>query len=357
MELFELPLEQCTHLTHLCKHICHEHQYSYKNFKRQVYKLFETDLGKVWSRRRKIFRVLRDYGKSDQRTEGWLQKRSEMITASEVSKAFRSATPSARYELLCSKVKPRDTSGTGPIAACLWGTQFEPIAKNIYSDIQGGADILDVSCVQHRIHTFLGASPDGIVLTKDPTDIRWGRLVEFKCPISRQFSQESAVPDYYYHQMQLQMECTGIDECDYVEIQFKTCTQTQYKNYTKTPYKGIFVVYDNGQIAYKDDKEDFKQWKQSLEGDEYRIVYWTLENIRIKNIKRDFDWLEKHIDELREFWKIVHECRADPSKMEHYVPQTGRRDVPSESLLVDVLSQEPEANLSSGRTMILRLDE
>ncbi|NBR60540.1 hypothetical protein EB118_04055 [bacterium] len=358
MELFQLSLEYSTHLNRLCKQICRENNYSYTRYKKHVYKLLETEeVGKLWCRRRKIFRVLRDYGKADQRTDGWLQKRSEMITASEVSKAFHTATPAARYELLTSKVTPKDRGNGASITACLWGTQFEPIAKKIYSDIQGGAEVVDVSCVQHPAYKFLGASPDGIVLTKDPLDIRWGRLVEFKCPISRQFTQESAVPDYYYHQMQLQMECTGIDECDYVEVQFKTCTQTQYKNYNESPYKGIFAVHDDGKITYKEDEEDFKKWKNSLEGDEYRIIFWTLGNIRIKNIKRDFLWLKTHLKDLQEFWSIVQECRKDPSKMEQYVPQTARRDAPSESLLVDVSNPEPAVSLSSGNTMILRLDE
>lgn len=139
MELFQLSLEYSTHLNRLCKQICRENNYSYTRYKKHVYKLLETEeVGKLWCRRRKIFRVLRDYGKADQRTDGWLQKRSEMITASEVSKAFHTATPAARYELLTSKVTPKDRGNGASITACLWGTQFEPIAKKIYSDIQGG---------------------------------------------------------------------------------------------------------------------------------------------------------------------------------------------------------------------------
>jgi putative phage-type endonuclease len=187
-----------------------------------------------------------------------------MITASEVTKAFSAATPSGKRELLLRKLEGPKTEGGGPIGACLWGTQFEPLAKKIYGDMQGGAEIVDTSCVQHPVYGFLGASPDGIVLTKDPLDYRWGKLVEFKCPISRVFTQTSTIPDAYYHQMQMQMECTGIHKCDYVEMQFKTGTQTAWRAST-SPYKGVLAVYDNGKIVYMPDEERTpNEWKKTL---------------------------------------------------------------------------------------------
>lgn len=357
MDIFNMPIENCTHLTNLIKFVALERGYSFTKYKRYIHTLLSTtDLGKLWTRRRRIFRILRDYGKADQRSDAWLQKRSEMITASEVTKAFKNATSSSRYELLISKINPKEQGikSSSGIVACTWGTQFEPIIKDIYGNIRN-ADVIDTTCVRHPKYTFLGASPDGIVLTKNVIDIQWGKLVEFKCPISRHFTQESPIPDYYYHQMQLQMECTGIDECDYVEAQFKTCTGTQYKD-SSASYKGIFAVYDDGKIEYKPPETDFRIWKNTLNGDEYRIVYWTLEKLCIKVVKRDFNWMNDHLEELQEFWKTVEECRKDPSKINLYVPQTARRDVPSESLLVDVQSLEPEVDLSSGHTMKLRLD-
>jgi putative phage-type endonuclease len=245
-----------------------------------------------------------------------------MITASEITKAFKTASPSARKELLMRKLDgPKPAGDSGPIAACLWGTQFEPLAKEIYGDIQGGADIVDTTCVVHPVHKFIGASPDGIVLTKNKMDPRWGKLVEFKCPISRKFTQESAIPDAYYHQMQLQMECCNIDECDYVEMQFKTVGRTEW-NTTDSPYKGAMVVYDDGRISYKEKQEDPDAWKSKIEGDEHRVVWWILANIRIENVPRENGWMTKHIDEFKDFWNMVQECRQDPSKIESYIPST-----------------------------------
>jgi len=354
MEVFELPLDACTHLTHRIKKICRDRGYDYRNYKAQVYRLLATDLGKVWTRRRSIFKVLRDYGVADQRSDSWHLRRSEMMTASEITTAFKTASPSARKELLMRKLDGPKTNDGGPITACLWGTQFEPIAKEIYGDIQGGAEIVDTTCVVHPVYPFLGASPDGIVLTRDKMDPRWGKLVEFKCPISRKFTQESAIPDGYYHQMQMQMECCNIDECDYVEMQFKTCGRTEW-NATDSPYKGVLVVYDDGKIVYKPKEEDADEWKAKIEGDEHRVVWWYLGNIRIDNVPRDPRWLTDHIQEFRDFWEMVMVCRADPSKIEHYIPPTAPPEPQSAPPSEACANPAPENALSSGRTMKLLL--
>lgn len=352
MELFELPLENSTHLTTQLKNIAIQNGYSYKRFKRAVYKLLETDFGRVWQRRRKILRLLRIYGKADQRTNEWLQRRSEMITASEVTKAFKTASPSLRKELLQKKVAPNKNDGVMN-TACTWGNQFEPIIKKIYGDLFD-AEIVDTTCVRHPTYSFLGASPDGIVFTKKPSP-NWGKLVEFKCPFSRKFTQESPIPDEYYHQMQMQMECTGLDECDYVEAQFKTTTQTLWRA-SSSPYKGVFAIYDNGTIDYMDNSVEFASWKKTLQGDEYRIIYWTLENLRITNVKKELGWIETHIGDLLEFWNIVKECRDDPSKTEHYMNQIGQRDVPSACPLETCENPVPSDGLSSGHKKTLRLE-
>ena len=354
MEVFELPLDACTHLTHRIKKICRHHQYNYRNYKAQVHRLLETDLGKVWARRRAIHRVLRDYGIADQRSDSWHLRRSEMMTASEITKAFKTASPSARKELLMRKIEGQKLGDGGPIAACLWGTQFEPLAKEVYGDIQGGADIVDTTCVVHPVYKFLGASPDGIVMTRDKLDSRWGKLVEFKCPISRKFTQDSAIPDAYYHQMQMQMECCNIDECDYVEMQFKTCGRTEW-NTTESPYKGVLVVYDDGRIEYKPKDEDPDSWKSKIDGEEHRIVWWLLANIRIENVLRDPRWLPDHIQEFKDFWEMVLDCRRDPSRIEHYIPPTAPPEPPEPAPSVPGASRARESALSSGRTMIIHL--
>ena len=367
MEIAEgvFKLVDCvTRLNRRIRQVCSEKGYSYTQAKREMHTLMHDvpEIAKIWIRRRTIKRLLKLYGKADQRTDAWLLKRGEMITASEVCKAFASATPSARKEMLMRKVYPKESAAQGgpSMTACLWGTQFEPIAKEIYESLQGGAKVVDTTCVVHPKYPFLGASPDGIVLMKNLLDPDWGKLVEFKCPISRKFTQDTAIPDAYYHQMQMQMECTGIDTCDYCEMQFVRCNQTDWRAST-SPYKGVLAVYDSGVIVYKPQDDVLLEWKKTLTDDEYRLVFWTLENIRIEAVPKDPRWLDTHLADLQAFWAMVQECRADPSKMETYIQKTDPPCAPSETLVVEVArpveTPATAGGSSTGRTMILRLDD
>jgi len=241
------------------------------------------------------------YGANDQRTDAWHAKRGEMVTASEVYGVFGS--PSARRDVMMRKLEPRP-QGDGPgIPALLWGTRFEPVAKQIYED-RTKCTITDVSCVQHPIHTFLGASPDGLICPNDPTDLnRYGRLVEFKCPISR--VEKPEIPPGYVHQMQMQMECTGIDECEYVEFRFKHVNYNEWVH--SQDKKGFFVVYDDGRVVYDTEEES----------DDCQRVYWILNSIKEDFVPKDPTWLPNHLEGLTQFWNEVLEHRKNktlPSK-------------------------------------------
>lgn len=215
-----------------------------------------------------------------------------MITASEVYGVF--GTDASRREVMMRKLVPR-AQGDGPgIPALLWGTRFEPIAKRIYEE-RTNCSITDVSCVQHPIHAFLGASPDGLIVCEDRK--RYGRLVEFKCPISRKPTEE--IPAGYVHQMQMQMECTGIDECEYVEFRFR---QVNYNEWAKsTDPKGFFHVYEDSRVEYDTDAT----------GEDYQTIYWVLGSIQEKFVPRDPTWMSRHLDGLRAFWDEVVEHRKN----------------------------------------------
>ena len=291
------------HFIHFCRSL--EPGLSHRKAKRLVHTcartLFEGDLGKLWLRDRAYERVLRLYGANDQRTAQWHTKRGEMITASEVYKIF--STPEARKELLIRKLEPAlPSEGSGAIPALLWGTRFEPVAKKIYEQ-RTNCKILDVSCVQHPIHSFLGASPDGLIVPMNGDEKRYGRLVEFKCPMSR--IEKPEIPVAYIHQMQMQMECTGIDECEYVEFRFK---QVSFNDWMKSTIKekGCFAVYDDGKVVY--DVENIP--------DDGQVVYWILQSIKEDFVPKDPKWLSDHIDQLKSFWDEVVEHRKNGTKPE-----------------------------------------
>jgi putative phage-type endonuclease len=223
-----------------------------------------------------------------------------MITASEVYKIF--GTEEARREVMMKKLETPDTTPSyNPIPALMWGTRFEPVAKKIYEE-RTKCNIIDVSCAQHPIYPFLGASPDGLIVPNDDNPRRYGRLVEFKCPMSRAMKDE--IPVAYVHQMQMQMECTGIDECEYVEFRFKQLNYTEWEKSKET--KGCFGVYDDGRVVY-----DVTEHPEDCQ-----VVYWILASIKQDFVPKDPKWLPEHIEQLKSFWDEVVEHRKNGTKPE-----------------------------------------
>ena len=314
IQIFAMPIERTHHLRALIKRHKPQDQGFTRTLK-EVMTLMKEHYEIVWKRRRRIHRVLRDFGVNDQRSAEWHLKRSEMITASEVAKAYTS--PSARHELIMRKLVGKMPGDDDRPGALIWGTRMEPLAKKIYETIHG-VNIVDTSCVQHPVHKFLGASPDGIIMPADPMDTRWGTLIEFKCPISRKFDDTTPVPDSYYHQMQMQMECTGVDKCEYVEMQFRVVTSGVWEKDT-SKFKGVFVTFDDGYTFYKESSLSecgINEWKKNDvlplvdKHGEYRLQYWIMPFHREFSVQKDPDWLPNHIGPLTEVWDEVLHHRA-----------------------------------------------
>ena len=140
---------------------------------------------------------------AEQRSQEWLDLRENMITASDAA----SAIGESRYESEDAFVKKKvlRTKWAGN-AATAHGTLLEPIVRDLY-DAKYNRKSHEIGLVQHRDYPWLGASPDGV--TED------GILVEIKCPMSRKI--ESNVPKHYWPQVQLQLEITDLEECDFVQ--------------------------------------------------------------------------------------------------------------------------------------------
>ena len=140
---------------------------------------------------------------AEQRSQEWLDLRENMITASDAA----SAIGESRYESEDAFVKKKvlRTKWAGN-AATEHGTRLEPFVRDLY-DQKFNRKSHEIGLVQHREYPWLGASPDGV--TED------GILVEIKCPISRKI--ESKVPKHYWPQVQLQLEITDLEECDFVQ--------------------------------------------------------------------------------------------------------------------------------------------
>jgi len=281
---------------------------SYTRARRFVFTALEEamkgELGRTWMRDRCVRRTIRIYGANDQRTSAWHAKRGEMITASEVSGIFTGGE--TRRSLIVRKLEPPQPTGGNIALALIWGTRMEPVAKALY-EAETGCSIVDVSCVQHPVHSFLGASPDGILFPKDSTDVRRrGRLVEFKCPFSR--PQSDGIPEAYVHQMQMQMECTGIDECEYVEFRFKQIFSSEWM--TAPEPKSVIAVFEDNSVEYKPLEMPLPEWQMKVTDREPQYVFWRLLSTKKAFLPKDPNWLSTHLPDLKAAWDEVLLHRA-----------------------------------------------
>jgi len=255
------------------------------------------------------------WGKNDQRTDEWHNKRGEMLTASEIYKACVDASPALKHEIVMSKLVARQNSGNSGAMSLIWGTRFETVAKDIYCFMNPGVKIVDTTCIPHPNHSFLGASPDGILVPDFPNHPLTGSLIEIKCPISRVLD-DSPISIQYMCQMQLQMECTGLETCEFVEMKFKELTYTEWVNST-AEFKSFFTIGDDGSgVNYKHftDTRTVSDWRACELNDDLdniqRIIYWELVQYKIQTVKRDPQWLLKNLVSFQEVWSQVQAHRS-----------------------------------------------
>ena len=140
---------------------------------------------------------------AEQRSQEWLDLRDQMITASDVASAIGENHYETPDAFIKKKVLKTKWAGN---AVTAHGTLLEPLVRDLY-DARTGRKSHEIGLVQHRQYPWLGASPDGV--TED------GLLIEIKCPLTRKI--EAKVPKHYWPQVQLQLEITDLEECDFVQ--------------------------------------------------------------------------------------------------------------------------------------------
>lgn len=165
-----------------------------------------------------------------QRTNGWHNFRKRMLTASDASACIdregeewyvEAHHPFKTRDQLIKekkqKSKPVKSPSTLPMRH---GIANEPIAIDMLVKEwgvpmlmwkrKGRVKAIDFGLIEHKEHTFIGGSPDGI--TAD------GDLVEIKCPFSlekRKQMKAGVVPLHHQLQIQCLLEVTGLDRCLY----------------------------------------------------------------------------------------------------------------------------------------------
>ena len=201
-----------------------------------------------------------------------------MLTASSLADALGKGHFKTRETLLIEKSSkepvPRFTSDI-----IEWGVLYEPVATTFYEKINN-LKVLEFGLVPHPEFKIFGASPDGICDIDSPEDYI-GRMLEIKCPPVRKFTKE--VPEHYWMQMQGQLECCNLEECDFLQV--KLLEYDSIEDYKDDKYiendiikegyssnnlpKGLVLSFislnDNNEKKYHYEYSEFYQSYEQLE--------------------------------------------------------------------------------------------
>lgn len=250
-----------------------------------------------------------------QRTSEWYAQTRGVLTASEFSGIL--GTPRMKHALVAQKTAPIPEIPSAPRLACStremsamdWGVRFEPVIKQVLGTLWG-AEITDVGRLMHPTDSRLAASPDGLlVAATEPARI--GRLVEIKCPISREITGK--IPFEYWCQMQIQMEVTDIDECDYVEV--RLCSAYKDTKVYTEPEPGsreeqlrgrlwLLQHVDTLELAYAYTEEERARLRDAS-WNEVEEIPWHVEKLYTETVVRDREWFASTETKRTEFWADV----------------------------------------------------
>ena len=255
----------------------------------------------------------------EQRTPEWYQQMATIISASELGSLFGSVRE--RAKLVLSKTVPYQRR-CQPLAvpsermsAFDWGIRFEPVVKQIYEH-KYGSTIKELGRLHHQTDPRCTASPDGLIY-ECPKNERMGRLIEIKCPVTREI--DGTVPKDYYAQMQMQLHVTGLHICDYVEVVF---TSPYHQGISLREGPGLY----NGYIAlvrYADTiyGRDFyyvyspvncdTRWLPMLQMDEViiEIIPWSVHQWHEQQVRRSDEWWVALQPIIHTFWEDVEKAK------------------------------------------------
>jgi len=290
----------------------------------------EKRIEKEFSKRKTRLEEFGNIAQIEQRSDEWYKHAQEFLTASQFGDLL--GAKRTRGKLVMSKVKKDEDetqqnrrnavwlNETNPFD---WGIRFEPVAKMIYEHITGGTHVLEVGRIVHPEAKYkLAASPDGII-DYDPSGKRLGCLVEFKAPISRVI-ESGVVPKNYWHQMQIQMEVTDVDRCDYFEVNLRSQAKTSMGALTEGPTKYFGYVYSIGKIQHPYvEPQPYRYAYSKLneptpdtttidlqEGDTLlEIIPWELLGYNLVPVHRSHTWFNSIVPSLAQFWEDVEQAR------------------------------------------------
>ena len=298
-----------------------------------------------------------------QRTPAWYAQGKEVLTASEFATLFGS--PRAFSQLVMSKVPVVAAAATTPYTnrlACMtcemgpfdWGIRFEPVVKQ-YLERIWGTQIAESGRLLHPTDSRLAASPDGLILAAtDPR--RVGRLIEIKCPITRKVG--AGVPFEYWCQMQLQMEVTGVDECEYVEVKLQSIQKMETElSGGATPDGFLWLIQAPSTVMAYAYTEEERVTAEEAGWEVIETIPWRVAEMWTKTVPRDHVWFSGTADVRDKFWNDVTSARAGTFTLPESIRPRGGTAASSGTGKLQVIVQKESAPPPPKGYLILDDDE
>jgi hypothetical protein len=265
----------------------------------------------------------------EQRTPEWYAQMTQIVSASELGNLF--ASPRIRAKMVMSKTIPYEARyqplavPSDSMAAFDWGIRFEPVVKQIYEH-KYRTVVKELGRLIHPTYEKCSASPDGLVYSC-PKNERTGRLIEIKCPVTREI--DGNVPKDYYSQMQMQLQVTGLKVCDYVEAVFASKYNNNVIKEGPAMYSGYIAL-----VRYKEMRGDNEfyyayspvnvdeTWQPEVGEGEHimEMIPWRLMQWCEQKVARSEEWWESIRPVIDAFWEDVEKAKRG----EFVVPESTR---------------------------------
>ena len=275
-----------------------------------------------------------------QRSKEWYELRKGMLTASSLACALGDDHFKSRDQLILEKVENKEIPFV-PNPITEWGVKYEEIATKFYESLNN-VEIIEFGLIPHPNFTIFGASPDGICSNDSPNEYI-GRMLEIKCPPKRKFTK--TVPKHYWYQMQGQLECCDLEECDFLQVKLQE--YDSFEDYSKDINKDISDDNNNGKtekgfpkgctLTYRKCDElkcsylypelflsdsEYQTWlsenKEKIKNEGHEFVeakWWYIERYECTLVKRDREWWAQTMEKIHQFNKEVEYYKANGVEM------------------------------------------
>jgi hypothetical protein len=221
---------------------------------------------------------------------------------------------------------------SNPDAPNVRGNRYEPIIRNIYSRLNDNVEIGEYECIPHTEYTFIGASPDGIIMEGKSR----GKMIEIKCPQPDSAIKDGkTVRDEYWLQIQVQLNVCNLLECDYVRaVVYDSDTIPGIRNIIRTQMSQkqidgdepkilsmgtVWMDGNKGEYVYEppgtfiENDEIYTRPKTEAVFIRHYIIMerdWL-----VLNVKRNRKWFEKiYVPKAIYVWNEILEARKNPSE-------------------------------------------